>query len=152
MTLRKKPQIFIAVVFAILAASCSSASTPDQNGSGEKNGPGADVYDLFAEIESSGATVENAEALSQPFLSVEGQIVKINGVEIQVFEFTDAVAALAESEMFSSDGSSTSTTMITWIDVPHLYLKERFMVIYVGSDSATIETLNEILGPQFAGR
>ena len=152
MTLAKKPQIFIALAFAILAASCSSTSTPDINGSEGQSEPGADVFDLLGELESSGAVVENAGDISQPFLSVEGQIVKLAGVEIQVFEYADASAALAQTEMISSDGSSVGTTMISWVEAPHFYLKDRFLVIYVGSDSATIETLVEVLGPQFAGR
>lgn len=152
MTLTKKPQIFIAVALVILVASCSGASATEQNDSGGQAGSGADVFDLLNELESSGAAVENVGELSQPFLSVEGKTVKVNGVEVQVFEYTDAAAALTESETISSDGSSTATTMITWIDVPHFYLKDRFMVIYVGTDSATIETLIEVLGPQFAGR
>lgn len=152
MTLIKKPYILIAIAFVILAASCSGASTADQNGSGGQAGSGAGFVDLLAELESSGATVESVGEVSQPFFSVDGQIVKVDGVDVQIFEYGDAAAALAETEMISSDGSSVGTTMISWVEAPHFYLKDHFIVLYVGNDSATIETLQEVLGPQFAGR
>jgi hypothetical protein len=41
--------------------------------------------------------------------------------------------------------------MMTWIDVPHFYLKEQAIVLYVGSDENTTGLLADVLGPQIAG-
>jgi len=42
--------------------------------------------------------------------------------------------------------------MPLWVDVPHFYLKERIIVLYVGDDPAIEELLESVLGSQFAGR
>jgi hypothetical protein len=107
---------------------------------------------LISALESSGATVEIGEPVSQVFFSVAGNILKVNGADVQVFEYESAEEMENEASQVSSDGGSIGTSMVTWIDAPHFYKAGRIIVLYVGSDASVLDLLEAALGPQFAGR
>ena len=75
----------------------------------------------------------------------------VNGEEVQVFEFASSEDADTVAETVSADGSSVGTSMIGWVAPPHFYRAGKLIVIYVGSDSDVIHTLQEVMGSQFAG-
>jgi hypothetical protein len=96
--------------------------------------------------------VEPGDSVEQAiFEPVVGQIIKVNGQDVQVFEFESEESAQTAAETISPDGSSTSTTMITWIATPHFYRAGKVIVLYVGEDSGVLSVLAEVLGEQFAG-
>jgi hypothetical protein len=107
---------------------------------------------LISALESSGATVEIGEPISQVFFSAEGNILKVNGADVQVFEYESVEEMENEASQVSSDGGSIGTSMVTWVDVPHFYKANRIIVLYVGNDISVLDLLENALGPQFAGR
>ena len=107
---------------------------------------------LVDNLRAQGTNVEPADEISQPFFSVVGNSVLINGENVQVFEYSSAEDAEFEASFVSSDASEIGTSMPLWVGTPHFYLKERIIVLYVGDDTATKELLESILGNQFAGR
>jgi hypothetical protein len=111
-----------------------------------------DYVSLIDQLRAAGATVEPAGEVLQPFFSVKGQVIKVNGEDVQVFEYTDAAAAEAEATSVSPDGGSVGTSMVTWVAAPHFYKTGRLIVLYVGDNQTTIVALETALGPQFAGR
>lgn len=111
-----------------------------------------DQADLVSALETAGATVEIGEPISQAFFSPEGSILKVNGADVQVFEYDSMEAMGTEASQVASDGGSIGTSMVTWVDTPHFFKSGRILVLYVGSDSAVLDLLEGILGPQFAGR
>lgn len=115
-------------------------------------GPVTDYVSLIDQLRTAGATVELAGAVSQPFFSVKGQVIKVNGEDVQVFEYTDAAAAEAEAATVSPDGGSIGISMVTWVAAPHFYKTGKLIVLYVGDNQTIITTLETALGPQFAGR
>ena len=110
-----------------------------------------DLASLTDDLRAAGATVEPAGEVSQPFFSVEGQVITVNGEDVQVFEYADAASADAEAALVSPDGSSVGTTMVLWIATPHFYRAGQLIVIYVGDSTAVTDALEAVLGPQFAG-
>ncbi len=56
------------------------------------------------------------------------------------------------ADTVSADGSSIGTTMMTWVATPHFYKAGKLIGLYVGDDSNVLGILEEVLGPQFAGR
>lgn len=106
---------------------------------------------LLDALRAAGAQVEPGESLSQPFFEPQAQIISVNGHDVQVFEFADAVTAEAAAETVSADGTSVGTSMMTWMDTPHFFRVDKLILLYVGSDQATLELLQEVAGPQFAG-
>jgi len=98
------------------------------------------------------ASVNPEGEIEQPFFSVTGFSIQVNGASVQVFEYSTAEDAEADASLVSTDGSSIGTSMPFWVDVPHFYYKEKIIVLYVGDDSAIEELLESVLGSQFAGR
>ena len=135
------------LLLAILVAACGSqAPAADSHG-----GPVTDYVSLVDAFRAQGATIEPGGDVSQPFFTVVGQVIGANDQDIQVFEYADKAAADVEAELVAPDGSSVGTTMVTWVGSPHFYSAGRLIVLYVGDDSTTIDLLESVLGPQFAG-
>jgi len=113
-------------------------------------------YDSFVDgLQTIGATVEHEtlpEVVVQDFFSVTGQVFKLNGEDVQVFEYDDRSKAETEAALVSPDGSSIGTSLPFWIAPPHFYKAGRIIVLYVGKNTAVTDALESILGEQFAGR
>jgi hypothetical protein len=117
--------------------------TPEAVSHGDEIGGFVELVDA---LRAAGAEVEPVEPIEQPFFDASGQIIKVNGADVQVFEFVDEDARMAASDQISPDGSSTGTTMITWVDQPNFWAKGRIIVLYVGKDAPTIDFLSGVMG------
>ena len=111
-----------------------------------------DQTSLLAALQDAGATAEVVDSVDQIFFSPQGSIITVNGADVQVFEYESTEAMETESAQVSPDGGSIGTSMVTWVDMPHFYKTGRIIVLYVGSDAATLNLLEKVIGPQFAGR
>ncbi len=115
-------------------------------------GEAVDYVSLIDNLRANDATVNPEGEIEQPFFSVTGFSIQVNGASVQVFEYNSAEDAEADASLVSADGSSIGTSMPFWVDVPHFYYKEKIIVLYVGDDPAIEELLESVLGSQFAGR
>ncbi len=113
--------------------------------------PVIDLTGLVDYLQAAGASVEMAGTVSQPFFTPEGQVITVNGQDVQVFEYQSESEAKAEANLVSPDGSSVGTSMMSWIATPHFYQSGKLIVLYVGDHIDTIELLDGVLGPQIAG-
>ncbi len=140
--------IGLVLVLAIVGlAGCTSEKPPVSHG-----GPVTDYVSLIDNLRQAGATVEPSGEVAQPFFTVTGNIITVNGGDVQVFEYADAAAAEAEAALVSPDGFSVGTSMISWVATPHFYKTDRLIVLYVGDSEAVTNVLESVLGQQFAGR
>jgi len=136
--------ILLGGAIAGCGAGPSSAASPES--------PTAqDLASLQYALRAAGATVESGDPITQPFFTPEGHTVKVNGADVQVFEYDGPEAMEKEASQVAPDGGSIGTSMVSWMDTPHFYKAERIIVLYVGSDKAVLDLLNKVLGPQFAG-
>jgi hypothetical protein len=142
--MRKLTLIFL-LIGAVLLAACGGEETVSH---GETV---TDYISLVDALRAEGATVEPAGAVSQPFFSVEGQLIRVDGQDVQVFEYQDEETAQSQAELVSPDGTSVGTSMMTWVEPPHFYQKGSLIVLYVGSSEEVRSALEAVLGPQFAG-
>jgi len=140
------PFAVLLLVATLVVACGSGAPAADSHG-----GPVTDYASLVDALRAQGATIEPNGDVSQPFFTVEGQVIGANGQDIQVFEYADEAAADVEAELLAPDGSSVGTTMVTWVGSPHFYAAGRLIVLYVGDGATTLDLLETVLGPQFAG-
>src|SRR6266511_4281105 len=106
-----------------------------------------DKASLISALEASGATIETSEPVSQAFFSPEGSIIKVNGADVQVFEYESVDAMESEASQVAPDGGSIGTTMVSRMDTPHFYKTGRIIVLYVGSDKVVLDLLGKALGP-----
>lgn len=101
------------------------------------------------EMQNGGVIVRG---MSQPFFSVEAQVLTTYGEDIQVFEYDSSESALDEvDESGLMPDGQFQTVMVTWINTPHFYQIGSLIVLYVGSNSDITTMLEDLLGPQIAG-
>ncbi len=112
-----------------------------------------DYASLIDNLGKAGATVvESAEKVTQPFFSVQGKVITVNGGDVQVFEYENATTADNEAALVSPDGSLVGTSLILWVTPPHFYKAGKLIVLYVGDSVSVIDALEGALGSQFAGQ
>jgi hypothetical protein len=144
--------ITISLLFVLTAWIMGCVEDGQQAPITSHGGPVEDYVSLVDNLRASSLTVEPAGEISQPFFSVEGQLITVNGSDtVQVFEYTDAAAADAEASQVAPDGLSVGTTSILWVATPHFYKKGKLIVLYVGDNTIVTDALTSLLGPQFAG-
>lgn len=112
----------------------------------ESSGQIGSTNELVEALKSKGVTVEPAGEVEQDFFGPTGNIIKVNGADVQLFEYPDEAARESDSMKVSPDGSSIGTSMVTWVDQPNFWAKDRLIVLYVGKDAGTIDLLSEVLG------
>jgi hypothetical protein len=144
----------LLLVFAITVSGCGTSATATPLSPAASSEPLVveDQAGLVAALQSSGATVETGDAVTQEFFGPEGAIIKVNGADVQVFEYESPEAMENEASQVAPDGGSIGTSMVMWVDVPHFYKAGRIIVLYIGSDGAVSGLLEKVMGPQFAGR
>lgn len=107
-------------------------------------------YDeLVNNLKAVGAQVEPAGEIVQPFLeqyNITGKVLKVNGLDVQVFEFTSELVRAVAAGQISEDGYTIATMAIDWADQPNFWAKGRLIVLYVGTDAAMIELLTSVMG------
>jgi hypothetical protein len=87
--------------------------------------------------------------IRQPFLSVEGESVQVDGGTIQSYEYENEQAAAADAGKIQPDGTIPGT-QVTWVADPHFYRTGKLLVIYPGSDQKILDALEANLGEPFA--
>jgi hypothetical protein len=105
-----------------------------------------DQVSLIDALRKAGATVTPQEMVEQPFMSVKGTRLVVNGADVQVFEYAGEAAAKLDLIQVTDVLAGRGTTMITWVASPHVYHAGRVIVLYIGDDAATLKLLQERLG------
>jgi hypothetical protein len=148
-----KNQIWMILLFVVaLAVSACANRSLAAAPSAPEPGTIEDKATLTTALQDAGASVEAGELVSQDFFTPEGSILKVNGADVQVFEYESMEAMEEEASQVSPDGGSIGTSMVMWMDVPHFYKTGKIIVLYVGSDTTVLELLESAVGSQFAGR
>lgn len=108
---------------------------------------GVETGQLVLALRDAGATAEVAESIPPPdsLFSTPTTRVRLNTGEVFVYEF----ASTAETD--AAVARLPSILAVTLFAVgPHFYRGNRIIVLYVGTDTATIPLLERLLGPQIA--
>ena len=133
------------------SAPAPTESIPQSSPIVSHGGPVNDYISLVDNLRASGAATDPAGNVSQPFFAPQGQVLNVNGEDVQAFEFASAEEADTVAKTVSANGSSIGTSMVGWVAPPHFYKAGKLIVIYVGSDRDVIDALTEAMGSQFAG-
>lgn len=144
--------VCILLVAAFVALGCIGESGLDQpRGRESRAAPVTDYASLAANLRAAGASVKPGEEVDQPFFSVTGKLLEVDGEDVQVFQYADAAMADAQATQISPSGTTVGTTKIQWIGPPHFFKKGSLIVLYVGDNGKVLKALEAVLGPQFAG-
>ena len=138
--------IFVTLLILGLGA-CSETPTPSSHG-----GPVKDYVSLVDHLRTAGASVVPVGQVTQPFFSVSGQTITVNGAQVQVYEYANEDDANSEAARISPDGSKVGNTIVDWTASPHFYKKSKIIVLYIGTNTSIMHILETTLGSPFAGR
>ena len=115
-----------------------------------------DYASLIDNLRSAGAVVEPRGEVAPDFLSAKRLVISVNDSNVQVWQYDDAAAAVAEAALISPDGYSVRTATkvksVDWIAPPHFYKAGKLILLYVGESEAVTVVLDKVLGLQFAGQ
>jgi hypothetical protein len=80
----------------------------------------------------------------------------IDGAEVRAYEYPSQQALARFQASVSDDGYSIpmregGVAMVEWVEPPHFYGAGRLLVVYFGERQRTLDALDLVLGPQFAG-
>jgi len=142
-----KHNLPVAMILLVIVVFLHCDSDPN----GPNGEDGLDYVSLIDSLRAAGATVEPAGEIEQPFFPVTGRVIKVNGGDVDVFEFVDESAATNQAEQISPNGEFIGDFHVNWIDIPHLYKGGKLIVVYVGQENQVILALEAVLGQQFAG-
>lgn len=135
------------IFFLCSSTGCNGSDAPTVS----HGGPVRDHVSLVDTLRAQGLTVEPTGPISQPFFSMPGQTLRVNGQDIQVFEFEDSSSTESQAKEISSDGMSIGNTVVQWIAPPHFFLSGKIIVLYLGTDAELLKKLEIALGKQIAG-
>ena len=102
--------------------------------------------EVVDKLRAAGVTVEPGTNVEQPFFEVSGQLIKVNGLDVQVFEFPDEATRENISSLITPEGQPNPTTMVDWVDRPNFWARGQVIVLYVGEDQMLIDLLTQVLG------
>jgi len=146
-------RLFSYLFLSLAVGASPQLSTAGEPGDARARREAATDYAGFIErLRARGASVEIEGEAEQPFLSVTGKMIKIDGEDVQVFQFSSPAAVETQAARISRDGGTVGTNKIQWIDSPHFYKQGKLLVLYVGDDDKALKALESVLGPQFAGK
>jgi hypothetical protein len=150
------PTLVLLVMTSFLwAVSCKGARARSDNIPNQSNASRQNLMDyvgLLDKLRAKGLKAERGDEIAQPFFSVKGKTISADGESLQVFEYANESDAEAQAKLVDLRGDSVGTTMVNWVDDPHFYRGGKLIVLYVGTNQDVIKALEDVLGPQFAGR
>ncbi len=146
--MRRNLVFTLIFVFAYGMSACAPSVPPAASAPSAV----ADQATLLAALQAQGAKIEVGDLIAQDFFSAASQTVKVNGADLQVFQYENATAMEKDASQVAPDGTSIGTSMPLWAGPPHFYKAGRIIVLYLGSDQAILGLLDTLMGPQFAGK
>ena len=105
--------VFVAF-FLIGLAGCGGSSTPSTSHGGSVK----DYVSLVDHMRAVGANVMPMGQVTQPCFSVTGQVITVNGEQVQVYEYANEDDANADSARISPDGGTIGNAQVDWIAPP----------------------------------
>ncbi len=143
--------LLLAAALSTMLSACTIPNEQEKPASSIENSV-LDKIRLIDSLMNAGSSVEPGGEIEQPFFTVPGQFVSVNGIDIQVFEYNSEEELKEDADKVEPDGGSVDTTMISWIAPAHFFKNGRVLVLYMGEDQSLIDLLTDTLGEQFAGQ
>ena len=134
----------------VVAAACTPATplpgttvpgNPTADGTVTATTSGLDRF--VADLRDAGSTVEIGAQIQQPYLPIAGTVVRIDGAEVQVFEFADTASRTAVTDSLTQ---ADATQMPNLPEGINLWAQDRIVVVYLGQDQTVRDTLTTSLG------
>ena len=145
------PVLLLAVAILNTACALRTTEVPAEPSPIVQSDPTEGQARLMIELQNVGVSVELGAPIEQPFFTVQGKILNVNGADVQIFEYASREALEIDASQVSADGGSVGTSMVSWMATPHFFNSGPMLVLYVGDDAEVLAALHSVLGEQFAG-
>ena len=149
----------LVVAFTLLLAVGAPRVSDATRATALQATPGPDDFDLddvLGALWAAGlAADETGQMIEQPFLDVPGQIVNVEGEDLQIYLYPSAGEREADLTI-APDGSPDPgpTVIVDWVANPHAYGVRNVLALFVSDDEALataiergLETLDPEPGP-----
>ena len=121
---------------------------------------------LVDRLRCNSIKVDIGASVTLPVLRPSGTTLLLSGggistqAEVQSFNYDDTdlgadgrAVSEADARKFAPDASLVDRSQsIYYRGTPHVFRRDRVLVIYAGDDRAVVAVLTKLLGDQFAGR
>jgi hypothetical protein len=134
--------LLVVLVTALVLSACGGQPVSAQ---------GFGTEEFIEALQAKGVDAERGDSVEQAFFSVVGDYVNFNDESVQVFEYETSATMESDAQLVDASGSPIGNSMVSWIATPHFYKKGRILVLYIGDNAQALDTLESVLGPQFAG-
>ena len=105
------------------------------------------VYARTAQLLGKTLTVEQTDrTILHPFFRVPGQVVLVNGQELQVFVYPDATARKSDSARISADGRLIAGEVVTWPAPPRFAAAGNVLAVLVAPDARLAGRVERAIG------
>ncbi len=157
--MRTRSTIAVVLLLGSLAAACGS-DTESPPGTTlpppTTRSAGLDAAGLIERLQGAGAVVEAAGTFTAQGLTGMPRVVRVNGADVQLYEYPAPGDAAAEAGYLSADGGTIAVPdggvfLPDWLATPHFFLGGRLIAQYIGDDPGVLGLLESVFGPQFAG-
>lgn len=106
---------------------------------------------LIADLEDAGTDAEVVDSFDGEPLAQVQTMVCVDGEDIAVFTYgTEQERAAVSSRIDPDDPYNVGTAIVEWDGWPKFWQRDRIIVLYLGSDEATIDLLTELMGEPFS--
>jgi hypothetical protein len=122
---------------AVIPQTGDGGAVNPQAGPGDAGLPD-DLDEVMRVLTAAGATLELGDTVENDYLTVPGQILNINGEEVQIYTYDSA----EDVDLQASQIPDTTDPE----DRPHVYRMGRMLVIYTGGDPGVLDLLEDVLG------
>lgn len=140
----------ICAAFLAAASACTPVTPlPGTDVPGEATADGTTtatsggLEGLVADLRDAGSTVDIGAQIEQPYLPIAGTVVRVDDIEVQVFEFADTTSRTAVTDALTQ---SDATQMPNLPEGLNLWAQDRIVVVYLGQDQSVRDTLTATLG------
>lgn len=128
----------LILAMCLILTTCKSDSPPTPF-------PIEGEADFLEALEVAGAEVADTALMGWPQFGL-GRVFQVNQGLVYVYEYEDNNQAEAVIDQLSDDGTRLDGSQLPWQYSPHIWLKNRIIVTYDGSDGGLILLLNGLLG------
>lgn len=122
-------------------AGCVSPAGPTGNG----------LEQTLTRLRDVGAAVSVAGAVGEGLFDAPGTGLKIDGEDVQAYEFVDPLAAETAARSVSPGGGIVGTRALQWMAPVRFHRLDRVIVVYAGHSDGLRQRLRRALGDPFAG-
>lgn len=98
-----------------------------------------------AGLRADGLTVElTGRQIRQPFFAVPGEILRVNGQELQLYVYPDVWDRFQDARI-SPDGSRIKQWTVSWAAPAHVAVKGNLLALFVSDDQALAATIERAI-------